>query len=457
MYQIPEIIFALIEAVQAAGGRALLVGGCVRDRYMNRIPKDWDVEVSGLTAPVLEAVLARFGTVDLIGQQFGTYKIHQYPDLDIALPRRDSSTGAGHRDFASTCLPDLPYREASLRRDFTVNSMGFCPVTEELLDPHGGLADIRAGILRATDPSQFGEDRLRALRAVRFTAQLGFRTEPETTALCQQMDLSPLPGERLMGEMEKLLLAPWPQVGIRQLFRLNLARFFPEIAALDGVPQEPEFHPEGCVLAHTEMVVAEAALLRTGDRQRDLTLMLGALCHDLGKPATTELRDGRIRSAGHEAAGEAPTRSLMGRLRADQRLTEQVVALVQTHLAPTLYPLQGAGRGAYRRLARHLIRGGADIDLLVRVNRADHLGRTTEDALLRQHPQGDIFRQKVQQAGAEAPTAVHGAVMGRHLIERGMKPGRGFGPLLARCLTHQDETGETDPNRILDAVLAADA
>ena len=180
--------------------------------------------------------------------------------------------------------------------------------------------------------------------------------------------------------------------------------------------------------------------------------MLGALCHDLGKPAATELIGGRIRSHGHDVGGVAPTRALLGRMRAPGALADRVAALVEHHLAPALFIGNGAAAKGYRRLARKLERAGTSLELLVKVARADHLGRTTDDAVAGRFDAGDAFLAAARAHRVER-TAPGDVVLGRHLIQRGLRPGPGFGPILERCREVQDETGWTEPERILAQVL----
>ena len=282
--------------------------------------------------------------------------------------------------------------------------------------------------------------------------------------MCRTLDLSELSGERVFDEFRKLLLrAAKPSIGFRVLEDTGQLRFFPEIDALRGVPQDPEWHPEGDVWVHTLMVLDAAASLRdaghagasddsTAGGGEDLALMLGALCHDLGKPATTERIDGRIRSHRHDVEGAVRTRALLERMRAPGALADKVAALVEHHLAPALFIRNGATAKGYRRLARKLERAGASIELLVRVARADHLGRTTADARAGRFDAGDAFLAAARAHSVER-TAPRDAVLGRHLIERGMRPGPEFSPILERCREIQDETGWTDPERILDRAL----
>ena len=347
-----------------------------------------------------------------------------------------------------------------------------------MLDPHEGRRDLERRVLRATDPARFSEDPLRGLRAAQLAARLEMAPDDALITLCRQLDLSELSGERVFDEFKKLLLrAAKPSLGFRVLEDTGQLRFFPEIDALRGVAQDPEWHPEGDVWVHTLMVLDVAASLRGGDTgagesgseraaqpaagaasphdgaDEDLALMLGALCHDLGKPATTERIDGRIRSHRHDVEGVAPTRALLGRMRAPGALVDKVAALVEHHLAPALFIRNGATGKGYRRLARKLERAGVSIELLVKVARADHLGRTTEDAVAGRFDAGDAFLAAARACHVER-AAPRDAVLGRHLIEHGMQPGPGFAPILERCREIQDETGWTDPERILDRALA---
>ena len=444
---------AIAKAVRNSGGRALVVGGWVRDHLLGAQSKDVDVEVFGLGVERLQALLADYGNVHAVGRAFGVFRVGGI-DVDFSLPRRDSKRGPGHRGFDVIPDPSLDFAEAARRRDLTVNSIGIDPLTGEVLDPHGGRRDLERRELRATDPGRFPEDPLRGLRVAQLAARLVMAPDAELVGLCRTLDLSELSGERVFDELRKLLLrAAKPSTGFRFLEDTGLLRFFPELDALRGVPQDPEWHPEGDVWVHTLMVLDVAAGLRSSGGDEDLALMLGALCHDLGKPAATERVDGRIRSYRHDVGGVAPTRALLERIRAPGALVDGVAALVEHHLAPALFIRNGATAKGYRRLARKLERAGTSIELLVRVARADHLGRTTADAVAGRFDAGDAFLEAARAHSVEH-TAPRDAVLGRHLIERAMEPGPGFGPILERCREIQDETGWTDPVQILDRALS---
>lgn len=451
-----ERVKEIARAVRAAGGRALIVGGYVRDLELGIESKDLDVEVLGLELPELERVLSSFGEVIQIGRAFGVLRVKGL-DVDVSLPRRDSKVGPGHRGFDVEVDPQLSFAEAARRRDLTMNSMGLDPLTGERLDPYDGRGDLKRGVLRATDRGTFSEDPLRGMRVAQLAARFEMPPDDELLKLCEALDLSELPGERVLAELEKLLLkGVKPSIGCEVLRETGMLQSLPEFAALVGVPQDPEWHPEGDVWVHTLMVLDEAAALRDGGAD-DAALMFGALCHDFGKPAATFTDEaGRVRSPGHEIGGLEPTASFFERLRAGGALAERVAALVQFHLAPILFVTQGAGDKAYRKLARKLSEADVSFELLLRVATADHFGRTTPEALAREFPEARLFLGRTAELSVQ-DSSPPDVVQGRHLMARGMQPGPEFGPILERCRELQDETGWDDPERILARVLDARA
>jgi len=276
--------------------------------------------------------------------------------------------------------------------------------------------------------------------------------DPELERLCRALDLSELSAERVLGEWRKLLLkGARPSLGLEFLRATDLIRFSPELAALIGVPQDPEWHPEGDCWVHNQLVIDEAARLRDGGPD-DEALMFGALLHDVGKPPTTVTENGRVRSPSHDVRGVELAAAFLARMRAPIDLIACVSALVEHHLAPALFVKQNTTAKGYRRLARKLGAAGASAELLVRVARADHLGRTTDEALRRVFPAGDEFLARARELTIDHRPP-HDDVLGRHLIARGMKPGPEFGAILERCREVQDETGWTDPEQILGRVL----
>lgn len=428
-----DVARAIIAAVREAGGRGLIVGGWVRDRLMGRPSKDIDIEVFGLEADDLRRVLSAFGPVNVVGESFTVYKVG---DIDLSLPRRESKAGRGHKGFVVTGDPRLSPREAARRRDFTINAISWDPLTDEYEDPFDGRGDIERRLLRAVDLTTFGEDSLRVFRAIQFAARFEFGLEASTADLCRTIPLDDLPAERIWGEIEKLLLqAHRPSIGFELALQLGVIdRVFPELKALVGCPQEPEWHPEGDVWVHTLMVIDEArAMIEDLDRPQQIAVMLGAVCHDLGKPPTTGFSDGRIRSIDHEQAGVAPATAVLDRLNVHTiggfDVRKQVVGITAHHLKPGMFGMSKTpvGDGAFRRLAQKV-----DLELLARVAKADCMGRGGGFDCSAH----DWFLERARQLGVEhAPPPP--LVLGRHLLAIGMKPGPRLGEILRAIYERQ--------------------
>ncbi len=432
--KIPARIMDLAEAVRAASGRALLVGGCVRDELMGQPPKDWDVEIYGIDPARLRDLLDAFGPVNVVGEAFTVYKLGAH--LDVSLPRRERKTGRGHRAFFIEGDPEMNVDEAARRRDFTVNAILRDPLTGEIIDLHNGRDDLEKKTLRAVSLETFSEDSLRVLRAAQFAARFEFNVDPATVSLCRGVDLSDLPRERIWGEIEKLLLrAVRPSIGMKWLHELNVIdQLFPEIKALIEVPQDPEWHPEGDVFVHTCLVIDRARdAIDDLPYPKQVTVMLAALAHDFGKPATTEFIDGRWRSRGHEEAGVEPTLSFLDRLNVHTLegydVRAQVVALVRDHLKPGEYfkKREEVGDGAFRRLARK-----CELELLYRVAKADSLGRNADWVPREQWYDAVAQEWFIEHARNLAVSSSPPAplLLGRHLLEMGLVPGPRIGAII---------------------------
>lgn len=362
----PPRVRALAQAVSAAGGRAFVSGGGVRDQLLALPVHDWDLEIYGLDERRLEAVIAGFGQVKKVGGRFGVYVLQ---GIELALPQ-----GPGFR-----VAPDIPPSEACRRRDFSVNALLWDPLRDELVDFFGGVDDLRRRLLRHIDADTFVEDPLRALRCARLAGQLEFGIAPQSAALCRRLAprMADLPWERIGKELSAWLLRGRDPAWTWDALVLTGAHcLFPEFQALQGCPQRPDAHPEGDAWIHTGRVLSVAGGLRNGDKGRDLVLMLSALLHDLGKADSTH-RDARgiWRASGHESASVVKAEQFLQRWFRSPGLARQVLPLVRWHGAPFALNRDGAKAGAYRRLALQV----PDPALLLDLARADAAGAGRTD------------------------------------------------------------------------------
>lgn len=413
-------------AIREAGGRALCVGGFVRDRLLERASEDLDLEVFGIPEDQLPALLTTLGRVEPVGQAFPVYKLGH---IDVALPRRESKSGRGHKGFIVQGDHTMAFADAARRRDFTINAIGWDPLTDEYLDPFEGRADLARRLLRVVDPATFGDDSLRVLRALQFAARFELTIDAETAGICRAIPLDDLPAERIWGEFEKLLLkALRPSIGFALARELGvIEQILPEMVPLYDCPQDAEWHPEGDVWTHTLMVIDEARKRNDDlDRPRLATIMLSAVCHDLGKPATTAMIAGRVRSPGHEAAGVPLATAILDRLNVNTLdnfdVRTQVLGITAEHLRPSAFYKQKdtVTDGAFRRLAQKV-----NLELLVRFDRADCHGRAgTFDCSAM-----DWFIERARTLGVEhkPPSPI---LLGRHLLALGVKPGPRMGEIL---------------------------
>jgi len=444
------VVRDIATAVRDAGGRTLIVGGWVRDRLLygpGHEPANVDLEVFGLPGDRLRTVLETFGDVDAVGESFQVYKIGA---IDVSLPRRDSKAGRGHRGFVVTGDPDLTIAEAARRRDFTINAVSWDPLTGEYFDPCDGRGDLERRLLRVVDPQTFADDSLRVLRAVQLAARLDLTLDGASREMCRQIPLDDLPPERVWGEFEKLLFARRPSIGFALAMELGVvARLLPELQALAGCPQEPGWHPEGDVWVHTLQVIDQART-RIDDlpRPQQIAVMLGAVCHDLGKPATTAVIDGRIRSMDHEEQGVPPASALLERLNVRSidayDVRKQVLGLTAQHLKPGSWfkVRDEVGDGAFRRLAHKV-----DLELLARLAKSDCEGRSPGrfdcSAM-------DWFLDRARALGVEHRPPVP-ILLGRHVLALGLTPGPRVGEILKVVYEQQMDGTVTT----LDEAIAA--
>jgi tRNA nucleotidyltransferase (CCA-adding enzyme) len=452
---IHPVAMSICQAIRDAGGRALFVGGGVRDRLMGRASKDYDLEVYYLQPDRVKSIIEPFGKVNTVGESFTVYKLHVNDEgglleIDVSLPRRESKVARGHRGFAVTGDPFMSFDEAARRRDFTINAILYDPFNEELIDPHGGIKDIENRIVRAIDPRTFVEDSLRVLRAMQLAARFEFDIEPQTKALCRSIDLSDLPKERIWGEFEKLfLLARRPSIGIQAALELLIIdKLLPDLKPMVGCPQDPEWHPEGDVFLHTLMAVDNAVELTEGlPKEKKLTVILAALLHDIAKPQTTIFERDHIRSPDHEEKGREPSWRVLDALNihtmSGYDVRNQVVELVTNHLKPShfYHDRDLISDGAFRRLAKK-----CDLELLYLVSKADALARGPVSESTTQ----EWFIERARALAVEhAPPKP--ILMGRHLIELGMKPGPRMGEILQAVYEMQLDGKVTNLQEALQA------
>ncbi|MFN0068957.1 MAG: 2-amino-4-hydroxy-6-hydroxymethyldihydropteridine diphosphokinase [Limisphaerales bacterium] len=445
-------LLARVLAETPALRRAFLVGGCVRDALLGRPLKDFDVEVFGTGYDALLAALEPWGRADLVGRSFGVVKL-TLPDglvVDFSVPRRDSKAAPGHRGFTVTLDPGIAPRDAAARRDFTINTLMYDPRSGEVLDFFGGREDLERRVMRHTGPA-FVEDPLRVLRGMQFAARFGLTAAEETLALCRTMrgSLAELAKERVRDEWFKWAArAERPSAGLRFLVDGGWLEDFPELAALRGTPQDPEWHPEGDVWTHTlhslDALVTLPAWRDALETDR-IVLSLAVLLHDVGKPVTTQREDrngrGRIVSPRHEELGAEIAERFLGRLDAPVAVRERVLPLVRGHMARFEAPTDRAVRRLARRVAPETI------ERLCVVMTADAMGRPPLPAIEPATVRALRAKAEALQLREAAPRPV---LLGRHLLGRGLTPGPELGRVLHEAFEAQLEGDFHD----LDGALA---
>ena len=314
----------IIDRLRGLGHEAYLAGGCVRDMFLGTTPKDYDVATDALT----EQIEACFPDSVAVGAKFGVVLVRSgEAQVEVATFRREHDYRDGRRPESVSFTRSA--QEDAQRRDFTINGLLFDPVEEKYHDYVGGRKDLESQSIRAIgDPAErLAEDKLRMLRAVRFAARLGFDIESKTMQAIQAhcKEISEISAERIRDEISRILTEGGAWRGFELLDETGLLRaILPEVEAMKGVPQPPEFHPEGDVWAHTLLMLEQL-------ENPSVTLALGVLLHDVGKPATIRFAE-RIRFDGHVEEGVRLTVQALERLRYSRAEIEQVTALVQHHM-----------------------------------------------------------------------------------------------------------------------------
>lgn len=329
-----EFVRMVALRVQSFGGRTFYVGGCVRDSLLRIPSKDIDIEIYGIPRDVLvNDILSVFGQVRFQGASFGVYRVSDY-DVDISLPRTENCVGTSHKDFKVCVNPNLSFKKATARRDFTINAMLQDVLTREIIDVYGGRDDLKNGIIRHVNAISFVEDALRVFRAAQFAARFDFTIADMTKDLMRTIDTTFLSKERVYGELKKALLLSWqPSRFFEELRDVNQLDFwFPEILAMYGCGQNPVYHPEGDVWTHTMQTLDFAAISR-GDTAYPEQFMLAVLCHDIGKPISSHTgADGVIHAYQHDVNGVPVARTFLRRITNNNFTIRYVTNMVEHHM-----------------------------------------------------------------------------------------------------------------------------
>ena len=405
----------LIRLISLGGGRFVFVGGAVRDALLGRAIQDADAEVFGLNSDKLKHILNTFDEAVEVGKSFGVFKLKNYP-LDVSLPRRDSKIGVGHKGFHVHVTPDLTFKEAASRRDLTINSMGYDPLTDEILDPYEGQKDLAKRILRATDPVHFGEDPLRALRVAQFAARFEMVPEARLRSLCQRQDLTELPAERIVGELKKLFTKGGkPSLGLT---------FLKDLGLLDQIM--PEFEDLSLVDWGQLLSVVDrgSVLVREEHGEKSFMIMMALLVERL--------------------PSQRLVHSLFAHLKLSHGLRDQIMCLSHEHSA--LRKLKGADlekKSSYLWIGYRLLTHNLGwVDLLVYTRAIHGISAWSTHVMKQVFTSGALNIQNLQPV-----------VKGEDLIRQGMEPGEHFKSLLDQCLMVQFSEGLTAPIPILEKVL----
>lgn len=428
--------------VDASGGRTFYVGGFVRDRLLGIENKDVDIEVHGIEPEKLFGILKETGEPLSYGKSFGIYSLAG-ENIDIAMPRREKAVGAGHRDFEVDVDPFIGTYEAARRRDFTINALLEDVLNGEITDHFGGLNDLNNGVIRHIDDRTFIEDPLRVLRGAQFASRFGFRIDDKTMQLCRGIDLSALSRERVDEELRKALLkAEKPSIFFESLRKMDqLDVWFPELKQLIGLEQDPLFHPEGDVWVHTMEVTDRAAAYR--DKVSDpYSFMLLALTHDLGKIVTTEFIKGRIHAYEHEKKGLPLVESFIRRLTNEKSVIDYVLNMVPLHMRPNVAAYSKPSLKSTNRM----FDAAAAPEDLIWFAMADRpvLSGTHEFS-----GDSDFLFERLR---AYEETMAKPYVMGRDLIDAGLRPGEEFTEILNYA--HKLRLAGIDKETAMKQVLA---
>lgn len=434
--ELPSAVLPLIHALENRGIRPIVVGGFVRDALLGIQSKDIDIELFAAHDPeALAQLLSAFGTVDRVGKSFGVYKLRTDDiECDLSLPRTEQKSGTGHRGFTVETFTAFDFAKAARRRDFTVNAIGFDPVRKMVLDPYNGSEDLRNGRLRCVNPATFVDDPLRLFRAIQFAARFHLTPDKQLITLAREMVrsgvLNELPKERIFDEWQKLLLkSDKPSIGFCWMERFGMLTLFPTLHALKGVPVNPLSHGVKDVLAHTLSALDCMAAERSGDAESDLAMMLGILCHDIGKPYATRLQNGIIKAPQHAIIGLDAALTLLTQLTNNKKLHTNVLNYVRYHGEPKRLFEKKASDPEILQLSRQ-----TSIEKIIKISRCDHARQNIADNA--GFDIGEWLTQKAERLGVyhHGPEPL---LTGRDIIALGMVPSERFKTILDDALDAQ--------------------
>lgn len=428
---LPQTIINAAHLISREYGRAYVVGGSVRDHHLGLPVKDYDVEVFGIQEHALPGLLSAFGKVDLIGKSFGVYKLtSDEGTFDFSLPRLETKNGSGYTGFDVEVNHQLTMEEAAARRDFTINAVYHDVLSGEFFDPYKGLKDLQDCVIRHTS-AKFSEDPLRVLRAFQFSSRFNFRVAPETIALCRSIkdEFAHLSTDRVWVEWEKWATKSknW-EIGLRFLDACEWLEHFPLLHKLKSIEQSPKWHPEGNVFEHTCHCLGAMSRIETPIADRGV-MAFAVLTHDLGKITHTQIdADGKITAYGHEAASGPLAEEFLRSIRSSNHYIERVVPLVIHHM----FQNHGISDTSVRRMALRV--SPATIEELCALMECDKRGRP---------PHPDVCPEEIKEileiarrcnVGSVKPSPL---ILGRHLIELGVNPGKQMGAVLHQCFEAQ--------------------
>jgi len=429
-------MIAYIRALKEAGGLIYEVGGTVRDRLLGHPSKDRDYLVCKLTIKQLSKILEPFGKVALVGQSFGVVKFtpHLNPSqtIDFSLPRRERSTGTGHRDFDVDFDPNLPVETDLGRRDFTINAMAMNVETEDVVDPFGGRKDLESKMLRQVFPRAFEEDPLRLLRGVQFTARFELKIEKETwdSMKSHAKLIETVSPERISEELKKLFLAHRPSAGFELMSECGLLKhILPELEAIKGIEQDKQ--PGDDVWGHTMRALDAARGDHAITNRGNLELMFSVLLHDIGKATTTRYHEPskRIVFFGHQIASAKMARRILKRLKIETIGVnpKNVVKLIENHMFETKSFFSDK---AIRRFVNKV--GKDHIFMLIDLRLADNRGG--------KHPHGikgvEKLRKRIQEELDKKPPfgPADLAIDGHDIMDAGVLEGPAIGAILSELV-----------------------